>query len=289
MNITPAPPVSSRMYTPADYKVPNRVTEPDGTLFLSGLQHLAIKYGPLTEYLLAAPCGSVMLEDMDELRAAGNGVWKACSQTKQAIDVVVWDASKPEPTEHLSLPMERIGITTEVKALVEAIHAETEKSWSGLSSDLKLVHQGLAESRAGSKDSYFATMVFINGEIRPLGYNVLNNILKVAATQPQFDLQHLVVLYKVFASTPAEFVGYTGANFLWSTYQKIETLIHECVQGNSNEQEAREVFLAMISAFAKYVNLLNADNLHSFPWRHTVEYPIALDGASGKNGSGSSR
>ena len=137
------------------------------------------------------------------------------------------------------------------------------------------MHRGLAASRAGSKDSYFATMVFINGEIRPLGYNVLNNILKIAATQPDFGLQQLIVLYKVFASTPAEFVGYTGANFLWATYRSIESLINKSVVQNENTDEAREDFLAMIGAFAKYVNLLNADNLHTFPWRHTAEYPIA--------------
>lgn len=120
-------------------------------------------------------------------------------------------------------------------------------------------------------------MVFINGEIRPLGYNILNNILKIAATQPEFSLQHLIVMYKVFASTPAEFVGYTGANFLWTTYKDIEGLITKHIATNQNVEEARDDFLAMISAFAKYVNLLNAENLHSFPWRHTVEYPIALD------------
>lgn len=100
------------------------MTEPDGTLFLSGLQHLAIKYGPLTEYLPAAPCGSVIPEDMDKLRAAGNGIWKACNETKQVIEAIVWDAAKPEPTEHLSLHIERIGATAEVKNLVKIIHAE---------------------------------------------------------------------------------------------------------------------------------------------------------------------
>lgn len=100
------------------------MTEPDGTLFLSGLQHLAIKYGPLTEYLPAAPCGSVVPEDMDKLRVAGNGIWKACNKTKQVIEAIVWDASQSEPTEHLSLHIERIGATAEVKSLVKIIHAE---------------------------------------------------------------------------------------------------------------------------------------------------------------------
>ncbi|KFX90089.1 hypothetical protein V490_06661 [Pseudogymnoascus sp. VKM F-3557] len=263
------------LYTHAEYKVPNRVTEPDGTVFLSGLQHLAIKYGPLTEYLPAAPCGRVVPADMDKLRAAGNGVWKACCTTKEVIEVVVWDADTPEPTEHLPLVLERTGVTDEVKELVREIHNETEKSWSGISTDLKLVHRGLAKASPGSKDSYFATMVFINGEIRPLGYNVLNGTLKIAATQPGYSLEHLIGIYRVFALTPSEFVGYTGANFLCSTHNKIEELIEKVVERNQNQVVAREDFLAMVSAFALYVNLLNAQNLHLFPWRHVEDYPIA--------------
>ncbi|RAL12611.1 cucumopine synthase [Aspergillus homomorphus CBS 101889] len=228
-------PCEKLIYTHADYK------------------HLEIKYGPLTEYLPAAPCGRVLPEDMDSLRAAGNGVWKACHQTKQIIGVIIWDARQVEPTEHLPLRQERFGVTDEVKALVRKIHDETEKSWSGISDDLRIAHNGMAPSCAGSKGSYFATMVFINGEIRPLGYNV------------------------VFASVPSEFVGYTGASFLCMTNREIADLIKQSVQTNPDHVVACEDFLALISAFGKYVNLLNAQNLCLFPWRHSTECPIALN------------
>lgn len=120
-------------------------------------------------------------------------------------------------------------------------------------------------------------MVFINGEIRPLGYNVLNNILKIAQTERDFELYHLVRMFRIFASVPAEFVGYTGANSLCHMYRQIERMIEENVLTNSTRQEAREDFLAMVSAFAKYVNLLNAQNLHIFPWAHGKDYPVLLN------------
>lgn len=120
-------------------------------------------------------------------------------------------------------------------------------------------------------------MVFINGEIRPLGYNVLNNILRIAQTEHDFELHHLVRMFRIFASVPAEFVGYTGANSLCHMYRQIERMIEENVLTNSNRQEAREDFLAMVSAFAKYVNLLNAQNLHIFPWAHGKDYPVLLN------------
>ncbi|RAL13543.1 cucumopine synthase [Aspergillus homomorphus CBS 101889] len=265
-------PAEKLIYTKGNYIVPNRVMEPDGTVFLSGLQHLAIKYGPLTEYLPAAPCGKIVAEDMAQLVRAGTAIWNACNSSKQVIEVVVWDATKPEPTEQLFLPLERMGTTKEVMRLVEAIHAETEKSWSAVSYDLQLVHTGCALSGAGSKNSYFATMVFINGEIRPLGYNILNNILKIAETDPEFKLRHLVQLFRVFASIPSEFVGYAGATFLYQTFRQIDRVIDGVILSHENEQQGRADFLALVSAFAKYVNLLNAQNLHVFPWRHGAEY-----------------
>ncbi|PHH83508.1 hypothetical protein CDD82_59 [Ophiocordyceps australis] len=251
------------IYTVADYIVPDRTTEPDGTVFLSGLQHLAIKYGPLTENLPAAPCGSVVPQDMEKLRNVGNCVWKAHTENKQIIEVIAWDAREPEPKQLVPLALERTGST-----------AETDKSWTGVAFDIQQIHRGQSPSYAGSKNSYFATMIFTNGEVRSLGYNVLNNILKIAATQPQFDLQHLMTLYHVFASIPSEFLGYVGATFLQDTYHKISELMKTHILSNANHEEARQDFLAIVSAFALYVNLLNAQNLHIFPWRHTVEYPI---------------
>ncbi|KAE8395214.1 cucumopine synthase [Aspergillus alliaceus] len=223
-------PAEELIYTHTDHKVPNRVTEPDGTVFLSGLRHLAIKYGPRTEYLPAAPCGRT-----------GELIWAACLKTKQVI-------------ENLPLISEGAGVTAPVKHLVQEINDETKKFWSGVSADLSIVHRGMTLSRAGSKGSYFATMVFINEEIRPLGYNLLNNILS-----------HHITLYRVFACTPAEFVGYVGGKHLHSTYRKIDDLINSSIQDNRVRDTAREDFLALISAFARYVNLLNAQNLHLFP------------------------
>lgn len=158
---------------------------------------------------------------------------------------------------------------------------KTDQSWSGICDDLLDVHSGLASSCAGSKGSFFATMAFVNGEIRPLGYNVLNNILKIAETEPDFNLHHLVTLYDTFATTPAEFVGYAGAKSLFTMFQKVSSLIRTDVLAQRDSGEARQDFLAMLSSFARYVNLLNAQNLHMFPWVHTKEYPIGVPVSEG--------
>lgn len=117
-------------------------------------------------------------------------------------------------------------------------------------------------------------MLFSNSEIRAMGYYVFDNILKVAANRPEFTLKHLIALYRDFVPATAEFLGYVGHNFLRESHRKINLLITQNVESNHILDEAREDFLAMVSVFAQYINLLNAQNLHMFPWQHTPEYPI---------------
>ncbi|GLA14530.1 hypothetical protein AnigIFM62618_000912 [Aspergillus niger] len=237
---------------------------------------MAIKYGPLSEYLPAAPCGFVIPEDIRKLRKAGNSLWHACYDTAQAIEVVVWDATQPEPTQYLPIQIRRTSASEEVKNIIQEIHVRTETSWSGLSQDLELIHKGLASSGAGSKGSYYFTMVFLQGQIRALGYTVLNNLVRMAVIQPHFDLQHLVTMYRILASPIVEFCGYMGTGFLLEMHEKIDAAIKHSVENNPDKLEARGGFLAMIGAFAQYVTMLNAQNLQLFPWKLGAEYQIVL-------------
>ena len=60
----------------------DRTKSPDGTLFLSQLQHLAIKYGPLSEYIPAAPVGRVIPDHLPLLRAAGRAWWRRAGASR---------------------------------------------------------------------------------------------------------------------------------------------------------------------------------------------------------------
>lgn len=86
---------------------------------------MAIKYGTVTEHHPAAPVGHVIAEDMPTLRRVGNEIWKTQQVKRQPIEVIVWDASQPEPKlESLSLNLQRTGVTQEVRDLVSKIHKE---------------------------------------------------------------------------------------------------------------------------------------------------------------------
>ncbi|OGE56182.1 hypothetical protein PENARI_c003G03345 [Penicillium arizonense] len=242
-HLVPAEPL---LYTAPEHKIPDRTQEPDGTVFLSKFQHLAIKYGRVTEHHPAAPCGNVIPEDLEKLRWLGNKVWKCQLETKEPTEVILWDASTPEPgPQSLSLRLQRTGVTKEVKDLVREIHEETDKTWSGVSDNVQAIHSGRASSKPGAKDSYFAAMVFANSEVRTLGYYIFDNILEIAASYPEFDLKHLVVLYKKLVSTPAEFLGYVGTEYLRDSHRKINDLITLNVETNTNQSDAREDLLAM--------------------------------------------
>jgi hypothetical protein len=81
-------PIPELLYTAADFKE-DRTRSADGTLFLSQLQHLAIKYGVLSEYIPAAPIGYVRDADLPLLKEVGRACWHATSQSKQVIEARV--------------------------------------------------------------------------------------------------------------------------------------------------------------------------------------------------------
>ncbi|GKZ37275.1 hypothetical protein AbraIFM66950_008732 [Aspergillus brasiliensis] len=254
-------PLEQLIYTPADKKAPDRAKEPNGSVFLSSFQHFVIKYGEVTEHQPVATCGKVLDEDMEKLRWVADEIWKLqCETRKHPIEVVLWDASKPEPDpDKLNIfNGQRAGVSKEVRNLVDEIHTETQKYWSDISEDIERTHHGKAPERPGSKDSYLGAMVFSNSVVRTLGYHILDNIIKLAFKRPEYTLGHLIVLFRDFVPSITGFVAHLGAEYVNDSYERIDKLIKEKAESNPNHEEAREDFLAMISALGFYVNLLNA-------------------------------
>jgi hypothetical protein len=248
------------VYTKADYKE-DRTQSPDGTVFLSQLQHLAVKYGPLSEYLPAAPVGKVIPEHIDLLRQAGRACWRAAWESKEVIEVRV--RRKGDIVRDYSLPrLPKIELA-EVQKLVDEINDEIERVWIAPPAEIVDMHHGRISSRAGSYDQYFSTLVFLNGEVRPLGYCALNGLLTMCQTT-DITVDELKRITPVLIKTPAEFLGYTGLNTLWRFTQHALDVI--------GDVETKEQYLTLINSLALYANVLNTWNLHLFPWQHGAEY-----------------
>jgi Cucumopine synthase C-terminal helical bundle domain len=248
------------VYLEAEYKE-DRTQSPDGTVFLSQLQHLAVKYGPLTEYIPAAPVGQVIPEHIEALRKAGRVCWEAAWESKQVIEVRV--RRKGEPATEFTLPRILPIGSPGVQKLVDEIYDEIERVWIDPPTEIVDMHQGRITSRAGSYDQYFSTLVFLNGEVRPLGYCALNGLLKVCRTT-NIDVAELKRIAPIFIKTPSEFLGYTGLNTLWRFTQQVLAVLPEV--------ETKEHYFALINSLALYVNVLNTWNLHYFPWQHGAHY-----------------
>lgn len=259
-------PTIELLYTQAERKE-DRTKSPDGTLFLSQLQHLAIKYGPLSEYIPAAPIGMVIPEHIPLLREAGRACWNATYRTKQIIEARVRRYGTTELGFRLPRPIVETQLHPDVQSLLQRIHDETQRVWIRPPHELFDLHRGLIPSGAGSYDQFFSTMVFVNGETRPLGYCALNGLVRLGMS-PNLTIEVLREITPNFVKTPSEFLGYCGLDTLWGFAQELFKVLPLV----ANKQE----YVALIGALALYANVLNTWNLQYFPWRHGVEHPAGI-------------
>lgn len=247
-------PIHELIYENAKYKV-DRTKSPDGTVFLSQLQHLAIKYGELSEYIPAAPVGQVVQNDIPLLVKAGQECWRAAYSTKRVIEVRVYRNEERPPVFALrwhSGPDEPA-----LEPLVSSLREATEKIWTDPPRELIDIHSGNIASGAGSYDQYLSTMVFVNGETRPLGYCTLNGLVRLCQDE-NISLEVLKAVAPCLIRVPAEFLGYCGIDSLWEyTRRAIDSL---------EMMRSKRDFFSVFSALALYANCLNAWNLHYFPW-----------------------
>lgn len=257
-------PIPELLYTVAEFKE-DRTKSPDGTLFLSQLQHLAIKYGTLSEYIPAAPIGYVRDADIPLLKEVGRACWHATSQSKQVVEARV----RRTGTQVLEyrLPAFRCTGHPALVELVDAIQRETEKIWIHAPSEITELHNGVIKSGAGSYGQYFSTLVFLNGETRPLGYCALNGLVRLCANE-KISLDTLREITPNFIRTTAEFLGYCGLDKLWSFTQELIKRLSLI--------ESKEQYHALLGSLALYANVLNTWNLQLFPWHHGEAYPHRL-------------
>ncbi|GAA2272264.1 MULTISPECIES: cucumopine synthase-related protein [Kitasatospora] len=243
-------PVPSLLHLPASYRVDRREV-PDGTVFCSQLQHLGIKYGTLTEPMAASPIGRVRSAELKDLVEAGHAVWDAVYKTKEPLLAEVRRAGQPGGHRIPRL----IAADGTTDALIRDLHAETELIWLSAPAELAGLHQGRIPSGAGSFDTVLPTLLFANGETRPLGYASYGGLVRAAVAGMPLDSLRLMA--RLLVATPAEFLGYCGLEKLWAFTQRFLSCL---------DHIDRSDLLAVANHMALYVNCLGGWNLHLFPW-----------------------
>ncbi|WP_344597356.1 hypothetical protein [Actinomadura vinacea] len=245
-------PVHDLLHLPAAHRVDRR-TVPDGTVFCSRLQHLGIKYGTLTEPMPATPVGQVVPGDLDALAEAGRAVWDSVYSSKKPVMAEVRRAGKVSGHR---VPRLRAA-APETDALIGEVHAETERIWLVPPQELVDVHDGRFRSGAGSYGTVLTTMLFVNGETRPLGYNVYSGLVRAAREgMPLPSLRHMA---RTLIAVPAEFLAYCGL-------EKLGTFTEQ-VLDHLERLQTRDDFVAVMAHMALYINCLGGWNLHLFPWQ----------------------
>ncbi|WP_251093482.1 hypothetical protein [Streptomyces sp. Caat 7-52] len=244
-------PIHSLLHLPASHRIADRREAPDGTVFCSALQHLGIKYGTLTEPMPASPVGRVRPEDMPALTEAGTAVWDAVYSTKKPILVDVRRAGLGGGHRIPRLT----AADADADRLLHDVHTETERIWLTEPPELAELHRGWIPSGAGSYETVLPTLLFVNGETRPLGYATYGGLVR--AVVGGMPLDSLRQMARLQAGVPAEFLGYCGLEKLWAFTQRFLACL---------DRLDRDDFQAVVSQMALYINCLGGWNLHLFPW-----------------------
>ncbi|MET7621456.1 hypothetical protein [Streptomyces sp. NPDC005408] len=245
-----AAPIPSLLHLHGSHRFDRREA-PDGTVFCSALQHLGIKYGTLTEPMPASPVGQIRQQDMPALTEAGRAIWDAVYSTKKPILAEVRRAGTAggHRIPHLN------AANPDAKQLIHDVYTETDRIWLAEPAELGDMHRGFIPSGAGSFETVLPTLLFVNGETRPLGYATYGGLVRAAvADMPMESLRQMA---RLLVGIPAEFLGYCGLEKLWAFTQRFLACL---------DHLDRDDFLAVVNQMALYINCLGGWNLHLFPW-----------------------
>ncbi|MFJ5227411.1 hypothetical protein [Streptomyces sp. NPDC088400] len=246
-----AAPIPSLLHLSPSMRIADRRDAPDGTVFCSALQHVGIKYGTLTEPMPAAPVGRIRQEDMPALLEAAQAVWDSVYSTKKPILV---DVRKAGSEGGHRIP-KLTATHPDASRLIHDVYTATERDWLSGPKELTDLHEGVIPSGAGSFETVLPTLLFVNGETRPLGYATYGGLVRATVQgMPMESLRHMT---RLLVGVPAEFLGYCGLEQLWSFTQRFLACL---------DQLDRDDFMSVVSQLALYVNLLGGWNLHLYPW-----------------------
>ena len=151
------------------------------------------------------------------------------------------------------------------KDVCEKIDAETSAIQSVPPDEvLKIFHYRIIDSRAGSYDQNFTTMVFAEGDCRALAFYNANNLLLVAEEE-SFSLEQMKIMARLYLPVGSEFLGYCGLKKVWEFAQD--------VTGALDSLETKDEYKELLNSFNTYVSVLHGWVHHYFPWNLGELFP----------------
>ena len=156
----------------------------------------------------------------------------------------------------------------ELERFRQEIEMETERIWLDEPEEVKKLRMGFIDSGAGSYGQYFTTLVFVDGEVRALGYLCFTTILD-AINDPDFDLGQIRKLAKMLVPVCAGFLGYCGLTKLWDFSRRFMEL--------TDKVESPDELKGIVRSLVLYVNRMHGWLHFYFPWGLGSQFRLKTD------------
>lgn len=238
------------------------IDQPIGRVSLSALQLMPIKYGDVTEPLTANPIAQVLEVDIPNLKKAGKIVWNSLYKTKELVYVTV---RIPETSSKMYQVKTPKTANKKLNIFLDKVYKEINSSFAKPPKELVDIFTGKEQDGVGTYNQYFATMVFVNGELRQLGYNALGGLLKVVSNK-KVNLDSFRRIVEPFSKVAAGFLGYVGLKTLHGFVKEAIAL--------SREIKYREEIIELFNAVTTYANQLHGWSLCYFPWEYGKHHRV---------------
>lgn len=150
-----------------------------------------------------------------------------------------------------------MSVQQEVNQLRQDVEAEIKRIWLDEPDEVKKLRMGFINSGAGSYGQYFTTFVFVDGEVRALGYLCYTTILDLLR-DPKFEMDHIRKTARSMLPVCAEFLGYCGFKNIWDFTRRFLGLL--------DKSESKDVLSELVRSLVLYVNRMHGWVHFYFPW-----------------------
>lgn len=158
-----------------------------------------------------------------------------------------------------------MSVKQKLEDLNKEVREEIERIWLEEPEQVRKLRTGFIDSDAGSYGQYFSTFVFVDGEIRALGYLCYTTVLNVIEDS-SFDAVHIRKLAKLLIPVCAEFLGYCGFTKVWEFSRRFLDLV--------DRTESKEGLKELVRSLVLYVNRMHGWVHYYFPWGLGSQYRI---------------
>jgi hypothetical protein len=252
-------------FCPTSYT--NRINAPIGTVFMSDLQTLFIKYADISETNDYAVIGHVIDADIKKLINIGELCWNSIYNTKEIILAEV-KCLGYESDKIRSDPIFNSLSKNADKKLVQLaidMRRSLKEIWLTPPEELQLIFKGQAKRKPGTNNQFYSTLFFVTSTLQQLAALGDATLIAKIAGSNEFQLPTLKKIVKNFlASHIFEFLGYCGLE----SYSKDAKTFLKLV----DSIESIEDFFCLSSIFAIYTNHMHLWCLHYFPWSEGKNY-----------------